>query len=322
MSIVKLREVDANAYARDVLPLTAALWAAGRDYRTYVAHNLEIARSPYGRRHFRTLGLFDGRQMVASFKRYDRLMHLGAQRLRAFGIGAVFTPPEHRRRGYAAVMLATALERARADGYEIAFLFSDIRPQFYAMLGFTELPSREISLRADTLPSARLAPELLKERDWNGLQRCYDLGERNPSAGFVRTPLVWSYMRMRMRQDAEPGEGPQTNLVVRHGRGVGAYVLGARVPQRDAYVVNEFGFAGATAAEAVPALLRAAAGDLRRILGWLPPSGAREALPKGSLRKRTRAIFMAAGLSVAGKRLVRALTEPAGADACWHADHI
>jgi predicted N-acetyltransferase YhbS len=322
MSIVRLREIAADAYARQVLPQTAALWAGGRDFRTYVAHNLEIARSPYGRRHFRTLGLVDGNETVASFKRYDRLMHVGTQRLRAFGIGAVFTPPEHRRRGYAGVMLATALDRARADGYDVAFLFSDIRPQFYLMLGFTELPSREVSLRADALPSARLEPELLTDRDWNGLQRCYDLGERSRSAGFLRTPLVWEYMRTRMRQDTEPGAGHETNLVVRHGRGVGAYVLGARVPERDAYVVNEYGFAGASAAEAIPALLRAAAGDLRRVVGWLPPGGARDALPKGSVRKRTKAIFMAAPLSIRGKRLVREFGESDSADACWHADHV
>jgi len=319
---VKLREVEASVYVREVLPQTAPLWAARRDFGTYVAHTLEIACSPYGRRHYRTFGLFEDDRMVASFKRYDRAMHLGPQRMRAFGIGAVFTPPEHRRRGYAGVMLATALDGARVAGYDVAFLFSDIRPQFYALLGFTELPSREISLRADALPSARLAPEQLKERDWNGLQRCYDLGERGRSAGFLRTPLVWDYMRMRMRQDTEPGAGHQTNLVVRHGRGVGAYVLGARVPERDAYVVNEFGFAGTSAAEAIPALLRAAAGDLHRVVGWLPPGGARDALPKGSMRKRREAIFMAAPLSTRGKRLVRALAESGSADPYWHTDHV
>jgi predicted N-acetyltransferase YhbS len=319
---LKLRYVDAEAYVREVLPLTAPLWAARRDFGTYVAHTFEIARGAYGRRHYRTLGLFDGDRMVASFKRYDRTMHHGAQRLRAFGIGAVFTPPEYRQRGYAGVMLATALDRGRDAGYDVAFLFSDIRPQFYAALGFTLLPSRDISLRADSLPSARLEPEVLDDRDWNGLQRCYDLGERGRTAGFLRTPLVWDFMRLRMRQDTEPGEGHPTNLVVRHGRGVGAYVLGARVPERDTFVVNEFGFAGASAAEAIPALLRAAAGDLRRIAGWLPPSGARDALPKGSTRNRQDAIFMAAPLSSEGKRLVDALAEPAAADSCWHSDHV
>ncbi|MGA8534984.1 MAG: GNAT family N-acetyltransferase [Candidatus Tumulicola sp.] len=314
--------VDADAYVREVLPQTAPLWAAGRDFETYVAHTLEIARSPYGRRHYRTIGLFDGERMVASFKRYDRFAHLGTQRLRAFGIGAVFTPPEHRGRGYAGVMLAMALDRARADGYDAAFLFSDIRPQFYELLGFVELPSREISLRADALPSARLAPEFPNERDWNALQRCYQLGERARSAGFVRTPLIWDYVRMRMRQNTEPGEGRETNLVLRHGRGVSAYVLGSRVPERDTYVVNELGFAGASAAGAIPALLRAAAGDLRRIVGWLPPSGARDTLPKGSPRKRRTAIFMAAPLSSRGNRLVRAFAASDSADPCWHADHI
>ena len=130
MAGIALREIEAADYAHLVLPETAALWANGRDFPTYVAQTSELARSRYGVRHYRTFGLFDGTGLTASFKRYDRAAHLGSARLRACGIGAVFTPAQHRGRGYASVMLGAALDAARDGGYDAAFLFSDIAPQF------------------------------------------------------------------------------------------------------------------------------------------------------------------------------------------------
>jgi predicted N-acetyltransferase YhbS len=320
---MRLRDVEPDAYARFVLPQTARLWAGRRDFDTYVAQVLEVAASPYGRRSYRTVGLYDGRAIVASFKRYRRAMHLGTQRLRAIGIGAVFTPPEYRGRGYASAMLALELDRSRALGCDVAYLFSDIRPAFYSALGFRELPSREISLRADALPATRLALARLEDRDWIGVSRCFESSECRRAAGFARSPLVWDWMRLRMRHGSERTGGQETNLVVRgRGRNVEAYVLGERDPVRDAYVVEELGFAGSPSAGAVAALLRAAAGDLRRVTGWLPPASVRDLLPKGVVRKRRRAIFMAAPLSTGGDLLVRTLALSADADPCWRADHI
>jgi GNAT superfamily N-acetyltransferase len=323
MALVRLRDIELAAYVREVLPQTIGLWGEGRDLATYGADLAEIARGPYGRAHFRTAGLYDGGTAVASFKRYERIAHVGTRRLRAVGIGAVFTPPERRGRGYASAMLASELDRARSDACDLVYLFSDIRPQFYAALGFVELPSRAISLRADGLPDTRLNPARLEERDWSGVRRCYDLGERRRPAGFLRTPLAWGWMGTNARQRFERAAGQETNLVVRRrGRGVCAYVLGMRDPKRDAYVLDECGFADDAAAESIPALLRAAAGDLRRVVGWLPPSGARERLPQGTVRKRRRAIFMAAPISPEGARFMRALAESPRSDPCWHADHI
>ncbi|HTX59921.1 MAG TPA: GNAT family N-acetyltransferase [Verrucomicrobiae bacterium] len=318
---MQLQELAARTYARDVLPQTAELWAGRRDLDTYVAHTVALARSGYGRKHYRTYGFFDGQLLVASFKRHERLAHDGPRRLRAFGIGAVFTPAPYRGRGYASAMLASALDRARSEGYDLAYLFSDIHPQFYEALGFVELPSREFSLRADSLPKRRIEVARLEERDWSGLRRCFDLCERRRTFGFTRTPLVWEGQRLRRLQIASSLSGAETNLVVRRGRGVAAYVLGVREPGRDAYVVDEFGFADDEAAGVVPALLRSAAGDLRRLVGWLPPSGTRELLPRGSVRRRKGAILMMAPLSKEGLALVKTASR-ATSDFSWETDHI
>jgi len=318
---VQLRTIAPDAYARLVLPHTAALWAGSRDLQTYVSDTLAIARSRFGRRHFRTNGLFEARTLLASFKGYDRTMCDGRSRLRALGIGAVFTPEPFRGRGYATAMLGAALDRARSDGYDVAYLFSDVGPQFYSAIGFRTLPSRQMSLRADTLPSKRLTVAPLRDGDWNAVRRCYDLAARG-HLRFERTPLVWEWIRLRMRQRSESAGGQSYNLTVRHGRGIGAYVIGERIPERDTYVVEEFGFAGEIAALAIPPLLRAAAGDLGRITGWLPPSGARELLPKVSVRSRKTPILMAAPLSPVGMRVIKKLTERGAPDCCWPTDHL
>jgi predicted N-acetyltransferase YhbS len=319
---MRLEPLDAHAYVRSVLPLTAALWAGERSFDRYVEHTLEIATSGYARRHYRTMGFYDGDALVASFKRYERtLMHDG-ERLNAAGIGAVYTPPAYRGRGYASAMLATELDRSRDAGVDVAFLFSDIRPGFYEAIGFRQLPSRSISLRSDTLSPARIEVARLEERDWTGVARCFEISERRRSWSFVRTPLVWSWLRLRMRHGSEHPGGVETNLVVRRGRAIAAYVLGVRAPQHDAFVLDEFGFCDAEAAQLVPALLRSAAGDLRRVTGWLPPEFARAMLPRAAVRKRSSAIFMAAGLSAAGKRWLELASAPSAGDGVWSTDHI
>ena len=318
---MKLRTVAPDAYARVVLPETAALWARGWDMETYVAKWLEIARSRFGRKHYRAVGLFEGRSILTSLKLYDRTVVDGTRRLRALGIGSVFTPPKLRGQGYATTALATVLDRAKSEGYDLAYLFSDIRPQFYTAIGFYELPSREIVLRADTLASKRLTVVPLGENDWKAVRRCYDLASRG-HLRFERTPLAWEWIALRLRHRAERDPGQPFHLGVRHGRGIGAYVFGRRIPNRDTYYVEEFGFADESAAAIVPALLRAAAGDLRRVAGWLPPHGARELLPRGSVRTRRKAILMAVPLSQRGGRSIERLRLPGAPDFCWEAEHI
>jgi GNAT superfamily N-acetyltransferase len=318
---VRLREIPSGTYAREVLPLTAPLWSGRRSFEQYVAQTLQAAQSRYGRRHYRTVGLYDGSTCVSSFKRYERTLHHGATRAPAIGFGAVFTPLEYRGRGYASVMLAAALDEARAGGFEVAYLFSDIRPQFYAAIGFRACACRQFSLDVATLPATRLDLANLSSQHWAGIRRLFDLSERGREAGFLRNAAVWESIATRLRHSSENPDGNAVNLVARQGNAIAAYVLGARLPRRDAYVLDEFAVVGKHAATVLPALLRAAAGDLRRITGWLPPGNARRLLPKPTLRKRRNAIFMMAALRPQGRRLVEAVLA-SGDDFGWATDHV
>lgn len=316
-----LREIPPAEYAENVLPLTASLWAGSRDMRTYVENTLAIARSPYGKRSYRTMGAYDG-DLVASFKRYERVLRIRNDRLAAIGIGAVFTPETFRGRGYASAMLATALDHARRAGKDLAYLFSDIHPRFYKQLGFVELPSRAISVRANAFAGRRFPIDALAERDWSGVQRCFEALESAREWSFVRTPTVWNWLRLRQKHGSEHGSGQATHLVARDRRGVRAYVLGQREAAHDAFVIDEFGYADEGARDLIAGLLRAAAGDLRRVIGWLPPAGGRDCLARGSVRKRKDALFMAAPLTPAGAELIRAASVAGPGDGLWSTDHI
>lgn len=317
----RLIEIPAETFAREVLPVSAKLWAGRRDLATYQRQTTEIARSPYGRENYATFGFEVDGTRVASCKRYLRTIRHGAATLRAFGIGAVFTPEEYRGCGYASAMLATLLDERRAAGDDVAYLFSDIRPQFYAAIGFVELPSRAISLRADALPTTRVAVERLEAKDWPAVQRTFASREAERPWAFERNAQVWNWVRLRIKHGSEHTKGSETNLVIRRGRTLAGYVVGVRAPEHDAYIVDEFGW-GDRDEDVVAPLLRAAAGDLRRIVGWLPPDRARELLPRGAVRKRKDAIFMAAPLTAAGNAWLDAARAPAAADGVWATDHV
>ena len=62
-----------------------------------------------------------------------------------FAIASVFTPPHHRKKGYAATMLTTLLaELKKRKGAVASTLYSDVGPDFYSKFGWD--PYRSVSL--------------------------------------------------------------------------------------------------------------------------------------------------------------------------------
>jgi len=321
---VTLETVTVDAYVRDVLPESFALWGHGRDFARYAADLRTMAATTYAKRRPFLVGLRDGEEFTATCKTYDREMRWGERSLRATGIGAVFTPARLRGRGYATAMLGALLDAERRAGRDIAYLYSDIHPAYYEKLGFVALPSRLLSIRAESLDGSPCGARPIEDADYTGIRRCFDALDRTRTWSLRRTPLVWNWMRGRWNVPPQPGT-QIVALVVRAGRGVSAYAIGRRVLRADAFVIDDFAFDGVLGRAHAPALLRAAAGDLRRVNGWLPPSGAREALPRGSVRARKDAIFMIAPLSGAGRAwwAQNDVALRAGrCDATWSSDHI
>ncbi|HTJ25931.1 MAG TPA: GNAT family N-acetyltransferase [Candidatus Limnocylindria bacterium] len=319
--MLDLATLAPDVYVREVLPYSRSLWAGARTFEEYVQEFRATAESGWGRRRFRTLGLCIDGTIVASCKRYERVLRCGEREYRAAGIGAVFTPDALRGRGYATALLGAFLDAERAAGTDLAYLFSDIGPAFYARLGFVALPSRTITLRADALPGERVAITTLGDADTSATRRLFTALEARRPFAFKRSPLDWEWQRLRAAS-REHGASPLT-LGVRRGRSLAAYVTGRRVPAADAFVLDELAYANDEDARHVAPLLRAAAGDLRKVQGWLPPAPARDALPRGAVRARNGAIAMVLPLSSGFRAARRNLAESdAASDPCWSTDHI
>jgi predicted N-acetyltransferase YhbS len=319
---VRLDVIAPEDYARDVLPHSASLWAGARTFDEYAAEFAATAGSAWGKRRFRTLGLRVDGALVASCKRYARVLRCGERTYEAAGIGAVFTPDALRGRGYATALLGAFLDAERDAGTDLAYLFSDIHPAFYQRLGFVALPSRTIALRADLLLTERVEVVALSDDDAAAVRRIFAaLDARRPFA-FARTPLDWEWQRLRA--SSHEHAGGLVRLGVRRGRALAAYVTGRRVPSADAFVLDELAFARDDDARCVAPLLRAAAGDLHTIRGWLPPAVARESLPRGAVRARSDAIAMLVPLSAPFRAAFRARSTERreNADPCWSTDHI
>jgi predicted N-acetyltransferase YhbS len=320
---VQLTTIATADYARDVLPHSSAIWSNGRSFDEYVEDFVAVAAGAYGKRHFRTLGLRLDGSIVVSCKRYERELRCGDRMMRAAGIGALFTPTALRGRGYASAMIGALLDSERAAGTDVAYLFSDIHPAFYERLGFVALPARTISLRAEMLPPTRLEITMVGDDDWSAIRRGFEaLDSRRPIA-LKRTPLVWEWLRTTAR--ASRNKSDRVALIAHRSRTASAYVFGQRLPKLDAFVMDEFGYTGDDGFDAVAPLIRSAAGDLRKVTGWLPPDIARPALPRGAVKKRKNGMTMIALLSqparAAWRRHAAAILAD-DADRCWSTDHI
>jgi predicted N-acetyltransferase YhbS len=318
---MRIVSLPAETYVRDVLPHSAELWSGTRSYDQYVGDFRAIAASGFGKRRFRTLGFEVDGVTVSSCKRYQRELRCGERTFSAAGIGAVFTPPAHRGKGYATAFLGALLDAERRNGTDLVFLFSDIHPSFYERLGFVRVPSRAIVLRADALPAARLEARTLGDADWPAIERCFAAHEAQRPFALTRPPLIWEWIRLlSLRRDAAT-----VRLGIVRGRRLVAYVLGRRYPEADAFALDECAFVDDGAAGAIPALVRNAAADLRKVTGWLPPSPARDVFPRGAVRVRTTAISMLLPLSSAARsawRLNAPRIAAAAGDPLWNADHV
>lgn len=81
--------------------------------------------------------LEDGAGLVSSLIVYRAGFELPAG---CWGIGSVATPPEQRRKGYAASLIQYVVELAGKEEVRGIYLFSGIGPEYYAGLGFELVP--------------------------------------------------------------------------------------------------------------------------------------------------------------------------------------
>jgi GNAT superfamily N-acetyltransferase len=136
------------AYFRGIQPI----WGGGLSEERFQAFQRRLADAPEAKDRYRLQGWFVDGALTAAMKSYDLLGSCSGRPLRLLGVGAVYTPPELRRRGHAAAMLKAAMDAAKGQGANAAVLFSDIGGQYYERLGYWPLESRECAVEAADLP--------------------------------------------------------------------------------------------------------------------------------------------------------------------------
>ena len=131
-----------------ILDESHRIWSDGLSRHQYERYNTAQLRTAWGAQHLHRVALVDDAgDVLSSAKRYDLDLRLDGRVIRALGIGAVFTPEARRGRGHARALIQQLLESAAADGADLALLFSEIDPAYYASLGFVPIPRRQLTLR-------------------------------------------------------------------------------------------------------------------------------------------------------------------------------
>ena len=130
-----------------ILDDTYEIWNDGLTRPAYGRFYSAQLATPWGRTHLQRFALIDGGDVLASAKLYRLDAVLDGRPIQVAGIGAVFTTPFARRRGAARDLLDRLLERAAADGADLALLFSEIGPDYYARSGFEAIATTDRQLR-------------------------------------------------------------------------------------------------------------------------------------------------------------------------------
>jgi GNAT superfamily N-acetyltransferase len=130
-----------------ILEATYDIWCEGLTPTAYERYYTAQLGTAWGRQHLRRFALVDGPDVLASAKEYTFNSMLDGAAIRVVGLGAVFTQPRHRGQGAARDLIERMLERAAADGADLALLFSEIGADYYARLGFETIAIPDLTLR-------------------------------------------------------------------------------------------------------------------------------------------------------------------------------
>ena len=314
-SDIELRELtieEGAGYFRGV----QGIWGGGLAEDKFVAFQRRLAASPEASGRYRMLGLFDRGDgaLLSAMKTYQLEGGFTGAPLRILGIGAVFTPPALRRRGFAALMLRAAMARLAAEGADAAVLFSDIGDRYYAQLGFHVLQSRECFVAARDLPRPDRACRSAGPGDEAAMSRIFEASRDRSRLSLAREGWLLRFQLRRLRELArvrDVGE-PEWGLIVDAGRGCAAAMTRLT---REGVDVLEAAWDGASARDSL-------LGGLRDLLSRAGRTRLR-LWPSGQLRGQFAEVERASAIAmIAPLRAGVSLPEPGAAADFSLLDHI
>ena len=266
-----------GAVLEQILDTTFPVWGEGLERAGYGRYNEAQCRTPWGIGHLHRFALVEDGRWLSTAKRYDLRVVLDGETLPAIGIGAVFTPPPLRRRGFASDLLRRMLDEASVEGYRFAMLFSEISPRFYEALGFTSVPVRQHVLDVATLVgSPGIAIRSGEPRDLAAIVEMNRLQAEGARFFLDRDTDYAAFAQAKKRLLAacgQPGHRQVEFFAVEEGGRAAAYLVILQV--NDSWMVTECGDRDPTGAR-VGAMLQSvlARGNRppKRIRAWLPPN--------------------------------------------------
>jgi len=142
-------------------------------------------------------------------------------------VGAVFTPPELRRRGHAAAMLRAVMDDYASRGGQAAVLFSDIGVRYYERLGFRALESRECTVGVSELPRLPGSTRPALAGDEPLMTRLFAASRGDRTFALARDGWTLRFQLRRLRELARArGSGePEWGLIAEGRSGEGAAML-------------------------------------------------------------------------------------------------
>ncbi|MCA9115146.1 MAG: GNAT family N-acetyltransferase [Planctomycetaceae bacterium] len=117
-------------------------WGRGQPLEEYLRWR---HASPKHRRASWYVGCVGG-EVVTSLGCWPVVFFRGGQFVAGFQIGAVHTRPEFRGQGLAPILIRAVEQLRSGQGDELALLYSDIAPAYYARLGYLVCPAMEATL--------------------------------------------------------------------------------------------------------------------------------------------------------------------------------
>lgn len=227
---MNLTVADKSLRAR-ILDDTFPIWNEGLSYDAYGRWNEAQLRTEWGRVHLHRFALLDDAgALLASLKRYRFDVRVHGRVGTMCGIGAVFTPPDRRGRGYASRMIELLLAQEQRDGVLMASLFSEIGTAFYQRLGFAPVPIDEVSIVIKRKRGG--APAMLvragDDRDLAGIAAMHDV--RSSAAPFAlrrdRDLVHYALSKKRLLAGLGPTGARQIEFfVAEEGASAVAYVV-------------------------------------------------------------------------------------------------
>jgi len=213
-----------------ILDGTFQIWNEGLSRPAYGQWNQAQLRTPWARRHLQRFASLDDRgQVLATAKQYHFDVRVDGREGWMCGIGAVFTPPEQRGRGYASALIEELVSRARRDGALLASLFSEISSAFYERLGFTGVPLDEVTI---TVNQKGGAPAILvragEERDLEAVAAMHAVRAASAPFSLRRDAPLVHYALSKKRLLAglgPPGLRQLEFFVAEEGASAVAYVV-------------------------------------------------------------------------------------------------